>query len=160
MRLWSLHPKYLDARGLVAVWREALLAQAVLRGRTEGYRHHPQLARFRSHSCELGAIADYLRGVREEALTRGYRFDVRRVGRSQAAGVLTVTRGQIAHEWDHLMAKLASRDPERRASLARVRRIEPHPLFRVVPGGVEPWERIERAPDFKGSRTPRVLLIS
>ncbi|HEU5178767.1 MAG TPA: pyrimidine dimer DNA glycosylase/endonuclease V, partial [Burkholderiales bacterium] len=32
MRLWSLHPKYLDARGLVALWREALLAQAVLRG--------------------------------------------------------------------------------------------------------------------------------
>jgi hypothetical protein len=38
---------YLDGRGLVALWREALLAQAVLRGRTRGYRH-PQLARFRS----------------------------------------------------------------------------------------------------------------
>jgi hypothetical protein len=29
-RIWSLHPKYLDARGLVALWREGLLAQAVL----------------------------------------------------------------------------------------------------------------------------------
>ena len=56
MRLWSLHPKYLDARGLVALWREALLAQAVLRGETRGYRHHPQLARF----DDVGAIAQYL----------------------------------------------------------------------------------------------------
>jgi hypothetical protein len=36
MRLWTLHPKYLDARGLVALWREALLAQKVLRGATRG----------------------------------------------------------------------------------------------------------------------------
>ncbi len=34
MRLWTLHPKYLDPRGLVALWREALFAQAVLRGWT------------------------------------------------------------------------------------------------------------------------------
>ena len=32
MRLWSLHPCYLDPAGLVAVWREGLLARAVLRG--------------------------------------------------------------------------------------------------------------------------------
>jgi hypothetical protein len=43
MRLWSLHPQYLDPQGLVALWREALLAQAVLRGKTRGYKHHPQL---------------------------------------------------------------------------------------------------------------------
>jgi hypothetical protein len=67
MRLWSLHPKYLDARGLVALWREGLLAQAVLRGRTNGYVHHPQLERFRAESSPLGAIADYLRGVHGEA---------------------------------------------------------------------------------------------
>lgn len=36
MRLWSLHPNCLDAQGLVALWREALLAQAVLRGQTRG----------------------------------------------------------------------------------------------------------------------------
>jgi hypothetical protein len=33
MRLWSLHPEYLDANGLVALWREALLAQAFLQGK-------------------------------------------------------------------------------------------------------------------------------
>ena len=43
MRLWSIHPRYLDSMGLVALWREALLAQAVLRGETKGYKFHPQL---------------------------------------------------------------------------------------------------------------------
>jgi hypothetical protein len=28
---------------LVAVWREGLLAQAVLQGKTNGYKNHPQL---------------------------------------------------------------------------------------------------------------------
>jgi len=31
MRLWTIHPKYLDRQGLLALWREALLAQKVLR---------------------------------------------------------------------------------------------------------------------------------
>ncbi|WP_368086417.1 pyrimidine dimer DNA glycosylase/endonuclease V [Nitrosomonas sp. Nm34] len=26
MRLWSIHPKYLDAKGLLALWREGLQA--------------------------------------------------------------------------------------------------------------------------------------
>jgi len=60
MRLWSLHPSYLDPQGLVAVWREGLLAQAVLRGQTTGYTRHPQLARFRGAGA-LGAMAAYLR---------------------------------------------------------------------------------------------------
>ena len=47
MRLWSVHPKYLDSKGLVALWREALLAKQVLEGGTKGYRNHPQLDRFK-----------------------------------------------------------------------------------------------------------------
>ena len=46
MRLWSVHPRYLDTAGLTACWREALLAQKVLTGATRGYRRHPQLERF------------------------------------------------------------------------------------------------------------------
>lgn len=141
MRLWSVHPKYLDARGLVAVWREGLLAQAVLRGRTSGYRHHPQLDRFRRRPSPAGAIAEYLRVVRAEALARGYRFDAARIGRARDRGTMTVTRGQLHREWEHLLAKLRIRDPERARRLASVKRPLPHPLFRVVPGGVEAWER-------------------
>jgi Pyrimidine dimer DNA glycosylase len=141
MRLWSVHPKYLDARGLVALWREALLAQAVLRGRTKGYLHHPQLERFRAEPAPLGAIADYLRGVHAEAVRRGYAFTARRISRARGSGVIAVTRGQLEHEWSHLMAKLAIRDPERHGRLARAVRPGPHPSFRVVPGDVETWER-------------------
>jgi hypothetical protein len=141
MRLWSLHPKYLDARGLVALWREGLLAQAVLRGRTSGYRHHPQLQRFRAAPSPLGAIADYLRSVHAEAVARGYAFDAGKLSKARAAGVIAVTRGQMSYEWEHLMAKLAIRDPVSHVRLRSVLRPRPHPSFRIAPGDVEPWER-------------------
>ncbi len=141
MRLWSLHPKYLDARGLVALWREALLAQAVLRGRTTGYRHHPQLERFRDQPYPLGSIADYLRAVQAEAVGRGYRFVARKISSARGAGIIAVTRGQVEHEWDHLKTKLAIRDPELCDGLEQVEHPETHPLFRVVPGGIERWEK-------------------
>ena len=141
MRIWSLHPRYLDARGLGALWREALLAQAVLHGATRGYRHHPQLARFRSRRSPTTAIAAYLRHVHVEALARGYRFNRDLIGPAGTASRIPVTRGQLAHEWAHLTAKLGQREPERAARFEAVALPAPHPLFRVVPGGVEAWER-------------------
>jgi hypothetical protein len=141
VRIWSLHPQYLDARGLVALWREALLAQAVLRGRTNGYRHHPQLLRFRAHASPVGCIADYLRAVHEEAVTRGYRFAVQKINRSRTLGDMTVTRAQLEFEWQHLLEKLRVRAPERLAQLRKVKSPQPHPMFRVVRGGVADWER-------------------
>ena len=141
MRLWSVHPKYLDARGLVALWREALLAQAVLSGRTNGYTHHPQLHRFRAQVSPRGAIAEYLRGVHADAARRGYAFAARKIGRTRGFGEIAVTRGQLMHEWDHLLAKLAIRDPAWRDRLEVVKRPQPHPSFRVVAGDVESWEK-------------------
>jgi len=138
MRLWSLHPKYLDARGLVALWREALLAQAVLRGETRGYRHHPQLARF----DDVGAIAQYLRGVHAESVVRGYEFAAGKISRSRCADTLVVRRGQLDYEWQHLMRKLKARDPARARLLSSVTRPQAHPLFRVVAGPVEAWEKV------------------
>jgi hypothetical protein len=143
MRIWSLHPRYLDAKGLVALWREALLAQAVLGGRTRGYRHHPQLRRFLDASSPRLRIAAYLHGVREEAEHRGYRFDASRIGRAGALPPLAVTRGQLDYEWTHLRSKLRARAPDWLAGLARVDRPKPHPLFRVVAGGVADWEVLQ-----------------
>lgn len=140
MRLWSLHPRHLDRRGLVAVWREALLAQAVLRGRTRGYRQHPQLARFRAARAPVACIASYLRAVRDEAVRRGYRFDARRISRARFAGRIPVTRGQLAYEWRHLRTKLQRRDGTWLSTLRKVSP-EPHPLFRLRTGAVEAWER-------------------
>jgi hypothetical protein len=140
MRLWTIHPRYLDAPGLVAVWREALLAQAVLRGKTTGYTRHPQLARFQDSPSPLGSVAWYLDAVYEEATRRGYRFDRSKIGRRGGGGRLKATLGQLRYEWRHFKAKLSARD---RAWLARVwsvRRPKAHPLFRIVKGPAEAWE--------------------
>jgi hypothetical protein len=141
MRLWTLHPKYLDARGLVALWREGLLAQAVLRGQTKGYTHHPQLVRFRQRPSPVGAIAGYLRDVHAEAAARGYCFDPGKIVRARRDGPIAVPRGQLDYEWQHLLAKVKARDPAWAVRLEPVRRPRPHPLFRIVAGGVADWEK-------------------
>ena len=141
MRLWSLHPKYLDRRGLVALWREGLLAQAVLRGDTTGYVHHPQLDRFRERPSPAGLIAEYLRAVHAESVARGYNFDAGKIGRARDRGRVAVTRGQVQFEWDHLVAKLERRDPGWRLLLERVKRPWAHPVFRIVPGAIATWEK-------------------
>ena len=150
MRLWTLHPGHLDARGLVAVWREGLLAQAVLLGRTRGYRHHPQLARFRALDDPVAAIAAYLRAIHEEASVRGYCFDARRIVKTrQRPARIPETRGQLLHEWSHLEAKLRRRDPDWLSSRHRGRKPTAHPLFRIVAGKIRSWER---SPSPRGER--------
>jgi len=140
MRLWSLHPRYLDVRGLCAVWREGLLAQQVLRGATTGYRHHPQLRRFQAQPRPVAAVAAYLRPIHAEAQRRGYHFDLSKIARTRWVAPLPVTHGQLSFERGHLLAKLAQRDRAAYRDLRSQRDLEPHPLFHVVPGAVEPWE--------------------
>jgi hypothetical protein len=142
MRLWTLHPRYLDARGLVAVWREALLAQEVLRGATKGYQHHPQLARFRTATDSFAAIASYLRGIFEEAQSRGYAFDVRKIPHLRPSKPMKETRGQLLYEWNHLQLKLKVRDLARYKECRSLAVPASHPLFRIVAGDVQPWERV------------------
>lgn len=143
MRLWTLHPGYLDSQGLVALWREALLAQKVLRGLTLGYRQHPQLARFRELDDPVAGIASYLAGVHVEALRRGYHFDEGKIAVPRRAKKMMATTGQLAFELAHLRSKLAVRDPSRLAELTTLNIPEPHPLFHVVQGDVARWERIK-----------------
>ena len=142
MRLWTLHPRYLDPQGLVALWREALLARAVLRGDTRGYRHHPQLHRFREHGAARTAINAYLAFVLAEAQDRGYAFDRRKVGPVRRPVSLVGTAGQLDYEWQHLLRKLEVRSPSHYRRWRRVASPEAHPLFVIRPGPVEPWERI------------------
>jgi Pyrimidine dimer DNA glycosylase len=139
MRLWSIHPRYLDPPGLVALWREGLLAQAVLAGRTRGYARHPQLERFREARDPLAAIATYLAHVAREARTRGYSFDETRLLPTRTRARLRVTDGQVRYELEHLGEKLRRRNP---AWLAGVEAAEPHPLFIVVAGPIAAWERV------------------
>ena len=142
MRLWTLHPRHLDAAGLVALWREALLAQAVLLGRTRGYTRHPQLERFRTAADPVACIALYLRAIADEATSRGYAFDAARIVASGSpARPIAETKGQLLYEWDHLGRKLQRRSPEWFRTHVAGARPTPHPLFRIVAGGVRHWER-------------------
>lgn len=146
MRLWSIHPRYLDRQGLASAWREGLLAQAVLAGRTSGYTRHPQLVRFREVSDPLGAVGGYLSGLHTEATARGYRYDLTRVDQPDPdgrwAGAIEVGARQVAYEWAHLMGKLAGRSPEvaQRWQAEEPGRVQVHPLFRRVPGPIADWE--------------------
>jgi len=144
MRLWSIHPEYLDSKGLVALWREGLLAQKVLQGGTRGYKNHPQLTRFKNTSNPLGAIATYLRHVVIEAEKRGYSFDKRKILKKRMQGKIPVTDRQIEYEYHHLLKKLENRDPEKYQSIRRVLNIKTHPLFKVCVGNIEAWEAVER----------------
>lgn len=144
MRLWTLHPRHLDPPGLVTAWREALLAQAVLLGRTRGYKRHPQLTRFRAAPDPVSAIAAYLRGIHAEATARGYRFDASRISPARPLERrIPETRGQLEFEWKHLMRKLRARDPTWHAR-NRAAAATAHPIFRLTGGRVREWERANR----------------
>jgi hypothetical protein len=140
MRLWSLHPNLLDAKGLVALWREALLAKAVLEGKTKGYKNHSQLVRFKAAENPVLAINQYLVEVWCVAKSRGYNFDITKIGNTGSEPrYLTVNKDQLAYEFKHLQNKLEKRDPVKYAENAN-KEITPHWMFRVVEGPIESWE--------------------
>jgi Pyrimidine dimer DNA glycosylase len=141
MRLWSLHPQYLDAQGLVALWREALLAQAVLRGLTKGYKHHPQLHRFRDHPRPISAINQYLHHVHAEAVRRHYSFDAGKIGSRGQPLAMSVASGQLEFEWDHLLQKLKRRSPVTYRLWRDIEKPSCHPVFRRVKGPLASWEK-------------------
>lgn len=142
MRIWSLHPRYLDSKGLVALWRETLLAQNVLAGKTKGYQNHPQLNRFKASPDPLSGINQYLAEVYAESQQRGYRFNKDKIDWDFTPVQYHVTNAQMAYERQHLLNKLAIRDPEKQQFLQSVPYPDPHPMFSVINGDVEAWEVI------------------
>ena len=142
-----MHPQYLDAQGLVALWREALLARAVLRGETSGYKHHPQLERFAAHAQPRLAINAYLAGVHDEAVARNYSFDRTKIGPVRVVEPIAATTDQISHEWQHLLNKLAVRSPESFSRWSKLAQPICHPLFAPCLGPIAAWERVQVAPN-------------
>ena len=136
MRLWSIHPKYLDAKGLVALWRESLLAKHVLEGKTKGYKNHPQLKRFKEAESPIDAINYYLAAVYEGACAREYNFDKTKLNWDCAACKLIVTTGQVAYESKHLLKKLKERDPTKWKGLRKHAQFDPHPMFIIIEGSI------------------------
>lgn len=113
MRLWSIHPRFLDTVGLVALWREGLLAQKVLMGLTKGYKNHPQLDRFKQTDNPVGYLNNYLSTVYAEAVRRGFNFDYNKIGVDPSLRkLIEVSSGQIVFEFEHLQKKLKERNPK------------------------------------------------
>ena len=142
MRIWSIHPKYLDTKGLVTLWREALLAKHVLEGKTRGYKSHPQLNRFKNCKKPIDTINNYLAIVHQEATSRQYNFDKQKINWNFTPICLSVTKGQIKFEVTHLLNKLKTRDPKKYKDLTQLRSFDPHPLFNLIDGDIEDWEII------------------
>ncbi len=134
MRLWLIHPKYLDCKGLVAVWREGLLAKKVLEGKTRGYKNHPQLKIFKEYEKPIDLINAYLFQIYLEAERRGYSFDLSKIEPLNLKGVVTATRGQLEDEFRLLLKKLERRDKKKFEEVKNLElnSVEPNPIFRVV----------------------------
>lgn len=140
MRIWSIHPKYLDTKGIVALWRETLLAKHVLEGKTKGYKNHPQLDRFKKCENPLDAINYYLSIVFSEAINRGYNFDNSKFNPDTKPISIKVTSGQMEYETKHLLNKLQVRDKMKHMELVNQTKILPHPIFEIINGKIEAWE--------------------
>lgn len=143
MRIRSLHPSYLDSKWLVALWRETLLAKHVLEWKTKWYKNHPQLDRFKSQSDPLSAINQYLSVVEQEASQRWYHFDKTKIWPIHDHIMIPVTDGQMKYEFDRFCSKVASRSPNDYTRIRDIKTIIPHPLFTVISGDMESWERIQ-----------------
>ncbi len=142
MRIWSVHPKYLDAKGLVALWRETLLAKNVLEGKTKGYTNHPQLIRFKESEKPLNCIHLYLNYVWQEANARNYHFDESKFDHNIPHCSILLTSGQLEYERQHLLNKLKTRDYHKFLMFEKIVDTEIHPIFELIKGGIEKWERI------------------
>jgi len=90
----------------------------------------------------VGGINQYLTAVYEEALERGYHFNRSKISFDYSPAKIHVTKGQVNYEMVHLQNKLQIRDPNKFQQLAGVDNIEPHPLFVIIAGEIEEWEKI------------------
>lgn len=153
MRLWSISPKYLDTKGLLALWREALLAKNVLEGKTKGYKYHPQLIRFKNSKNPILYINLYLKQIFDEAKNRGYNFDIKKIDLDKISNEnvedlekIKVTKGQIKYEFEFLKAKLLKRDLlkyEKIKNINKIEQIEIVTIFEIIDGDIEPWEKVK-----------------
>ncbi len=146
MRIWSFHPKYLDSKGLVALWRETLLAKKVLEGNTKGYVNHPQLNRFKAAKKPIESINFYLESVWMEAKKRQYNFNESKFERIHDVDKIQLTTGQLNFEIEHLQKKLAIRDSKKYMENNEVVCFDIHPLFELIDGEIASWEKIRPFP--------------
>lgn len=132
MRLWTLHPKYLDSEGLMAVWRDALRARRLLKEETDGDSDHPQLTRFRETDHPADAIECYLQTVFEEARERDVSFDASKLHTPVRNVRIEETEDRLLYEWHRLLDKLRERQPPLFRKIKDLERPDAHPMFTII----------------------------
>jgi hypothetical protein len=148
MRLWSLDFKYLDRKGLLAVWRESLLAKKVLEGKTKGYKNHPQLIRFKNSKNPLKTINLYLYEIYKESVKRGYSFNLSKIKlyfnkNPEKFEKIPLTKKQLIFEFNHLLKKLEERDIIQYNKIVKTKKINPNNIFYLIKGEIENWENLK-----------------
>jgi hypothetical protein len=142
MRIWSIHPAYLDWKGLGALWREALLAQKVVQGKTKGWKNHPQLSRFQEHPEPLKAVGFYLKEIFKESKRRDYNYNLLKILKPvNIVEKIGTNLGQLEYEFNLLQSRLKKRTPLKYIENLKIEKILPHPLFLIRKGPPEPWEK-------------------
>ncbi len=150
MRIWSIHPKFLDSKRLVAQWREALLCRAVLEGKTIGYTKHPQFLRVKNHSQPHYFINLFLYEIWQEGNNRGYSFDKSKLMEDILSkyqdpfDFMEVTDGQLYYEFKHLQSKLGEFNKQYiiNEQYLLEEGILPNPCFLNVCGDIMKFEKI------------------
>lgn len=150
MRLWSLHPSYLDKQALQVCWADALQAleyykqeRAYMKGITNDLSpyFYPCLDRFRMTGSPIAHITNYLHGLCDESERRNTPFGRAKLPEFTPGLRLKVTDGQIAREEKLLLLQLNRRKQTQLwMDLFVAEYVQPHPLFEIVSGPVEPWE--------------------
>ncbi len=151
MRIWSINPKYLDQKGLIACWRESLLAKNVLEGKTIGYKNHPQLIRFKKTKNSLLYINSYLYEIYNEAKNRNYNFSkdkidfllIKKFTKNLDKNKIPLHDKQLKYEWEHIQKKLKIRDIKKYKENKKVETVEANPIFKIIQGEIESWEIIK-----------------
>lgn len=162
MRVWSIHPAYLDTKGLVASWKEGIQGLNALRnprkpnGKWAMFAHHPQLIRFKRFENPELCLSEYLHFIADEADRRNYNFNRNLIlpRLDENPYQIWITCGQLIYEWDFLSHKVTCRTGfweygkptingkstvETIASWSCV----VHPMVVLIPGDIECWEKVK-----------------
>jgi hypothetical protein len=146
MRLWSIHPKYLDASRLNAQWREALLCKACLEDKTVGYLNHPQYLRVKNHPHPHDFINKFLYSIWEEGFNRGYKYDDTKFAICLDFEPMEVTEDQIEYEFEHLQKKLGEFDEQYVSNEQDFNEegILLNDCFLLIPGPIMNFEKVKK----------------
>jgi hypothetical protein len=143
MRIWTVHPRYLDVKGFVALWRETLLGMETLKKHVKCQHYipwykHPQLAPFKAQSDPILYISNYLYLVLEESRRRNYNFDGSKLDAipyCENLPLIKASREVLVHEWLVCLGRYRVRSPKWFEEVKDISPLEvdPHPLYICEP---------------------------